>query len=120
MRILANENVPGDAVEALRNVGYDVVWAREHEPGRSDIEILTQARQEKRVLVTFDKDCGELAFRLRMPSVQGIILFRISAPSSAHVASKIVEALQSRSDWHGCFSVVEDSHIRMTALPSNQ
>lgn len=117
MRILANENFPGDAVAALRQNGHDVVWVRDDAPGSRDREILEWARAGDRVLITFDKDFGELAFRARLPSSSGIVLFRISAPSAAHVARVAVAALESRTDWAGHFAVVEDSRIRMTPLP---
>jgi hypothetical protein len=102
MRILANETFPGDAVAALRLHGHDVA----------------RVRADDRILVTFDKDFGELAFRAGLPVSSGIILFRISTPSSAHVARVAVEALGSRTDWEGHFAVVEDGRIRMTPLPA--
>jgi len=117
MRILANENFPGDAVTALRNQGHDVAWVRTDAPGSSDAEVLARAQRENRIVATFDKDFGELAFRARLPASSGIILFRISAPSSAHVARVVVAAIESRTDWASHFAVVEDSRIRMTPLP---
>ena len=117
MRILANENFPDDAVVALRNAGHDVVWSRTEAPGSSDREVLHRAQIEGRVLVTFDKDFGELAFRAGLPASSGIVLFRISAPSSSHIARVAVSVLASRTDWPGHFSVVEDRRIRMTPLP---
>ncbi len=118
MRILANENFPGDAVTALRQQGHDVAWVRIDAPGSSDIEILERAQRENRIVLTFDKDFGELAFRSGLPALSGIILFRISAPSSAYVARAAVAALESRTDWAGYFAVVEDRRIRMTPLPA--
>ena len=79
MRILANENFPGEAVDALRREGHDVVWIRTEAPGSSDKEVLQRAQSELRILVTFDKDFGELAFHLGLPASNGIILFRIQA-----------------------------------------
>jgi predicted nuclease of predicted toxin-antitoxin system len=117
MRILANENLPGDAVAALRQRGYDVAWVRTDAPGSSDWQVLKRAETEGRVLITFDKGFGELAFRAKLPASSGIILFRISAPSSAHVARVAVAALENRTDRAGYFSVVEDARIRMTPLP---
>ncbi len=117
MRILANENFPGDAVAALRLHGHDVVWVRDDAPGSSDQEILEWARAGDRILFTFDKDFGELAFRAKLPSSSGIVLFRISVPSAAHVARVAAAALDSRTDWAGHFAVVEDGRIRMTPLP---
>ncbi len=107
MRILANENFPGDAVMTLRQRGHDVVWVRTDAPGSRDIEILARAQREDRIVVTFDKDFG-------------IVLFRISAPSSAYVVRAAVAALESRTDWAGHFAVVEDHRIRMTPLPPAQ
>jgi predicted nuclease of predicted toxin-antitoxin system len=118
MRILANENFPGDAVAALRLHGHDVVWVRSDAPGSRDQQILEWACADDRILVTFDKDFGELAFQARLPVSSGIILFRISAPSAAYVARVAVAALESRTDWAGHFAVIEDARIRMTPLPS--
>jgi predicted nuclease of predicted toxin-antitoxin system len=59
MRFLADENFPGAA--ALRAAGSDVVWVRIAAPGSSDSEILAWAAREERILLTFDKDFGELA-----------------------------------------------------------
>jgi len=117
MRILADENFPGDAVDALQKRGHDVAWAHSDSPGDSDVAILARAQAEHRILLTFDKDFGELAFRSGLPASSGIVLFRISTPSPSHVARVAVAALESRTDWTGHFAVVEDERIRMTPLP---
>ncbi len=116
MRFLANENFPLDAVEALRHQGHDVVWIRTESPGIADPEVLSRAQAEERILLTFDKDFGELAFRAKLPATIGIILFRIKAPSSAVVAQKVTTVIALRQDWAGHFSVVEDDKIRMRRL----
>lgn len=77
---------------------------------------LSRAQAEDRILLTFDKDFGELAFRTKLPAASGIILFRITAPSSAVVAQKVVAAIALRDDWAGHFSVVEDDKVRMRLL----
>jgi hypothetical protein len=63
MRLLADENVPGPLVRALVESGCDVAWVRTVSPGVSDPEVLALAMQEKRILLTFDKDFGEIAKR---------------------------------------------------------
>jgi predicted nuclease of predicted toxin-antitoxin system len=120
MRILANENFPGDAVSALRERGHDVAWVRSDAPGSSDVEVLEHAQAEGRILVTLDKDFGELAFRSGLPASSGVVLFRISVPSPSYVARVAVAALESRTDWAGNFAVVEDDRIRITPLPGQQ
>jgi predicted nuclease of predicted toxin-antitoxin system len=116
MRILANENFPAEAVEALIRQGHEVAWTRTDAPGSSDLEVLHRAQDENRTLITFDKDFGELAFRHRLAADNGIILFRIRAPGPTHVARMAVATLESRSDWAGHFSVVEEHRVRMTRL----
>ena len=119
MRFLANENFPADAVESLRAHGYDIAWIRTDAPGSSDLDVLARAQTENRILITFDKDFGELAFRSLASASCGIVLFRIPAPSSAYVARTAVIALNSRTDWAGHFSVVDERRIRMRPLPGS-
>jgi predicted nuclease of predicted toxin-antitoxin system len=117
MRVLANENFPGEAVEALRSRGHDVAWVRTDSPGSSDEEVIRRAEAEARVLITFDKDFGELAFRSGLSSPSGVILFRISQDSPSHVARVSVAILESRVDWAGKFTLVQEGRIRMISLP---
>jgi predicted nuclease of predicted toxin-antitoxin system len=117
MRLLANENFPKEAVEALRKRGHDVKWVRTACPGISDRQVLSLAQAEERLLLTFDKDFGELAFRAGFPATTGVVLFRIPPRFPAFVAQIAVAALDERSDWQGHFSVIEQDRIRMTPLP---
>ena len=74
MNFLANENFPLDAVEALRLAGHDVAWVRADAPGSTDQQVLARAMAEQRVLLTFDKDFGHLAFHAGLPATSGIVL----------------------------------------------
>jgi predicted nuclease of predicted toxin-antitoxin system len=116
MYFLADENFPLDAVEILRQDGHDVAWIRTDSPGISDPEVLSRAQAEKRILLTFDKDFGELAFRANLPAAIGIILFRIKTLSGAMVAEKVSRVIALRDDWNGHFSVIEEDKIRMRPL----
>ncbi|HZT22727.1 MAG TPA: DUF5615 family PIN-like protein [Verrucomicrobiae bacterium] len=117
MRLCANENLPADCILRLRQDGHDVLWIREAAPGSSDDAVLARARDEKRLLITFDKDFGELVFRRGAKASQGIVLFRIAQPSAAVVAARIAAILASREDWFGNFSIVEEFVIRIRPLP---
>jgi predicted nuclease of predicted toxin-antitoxin system len=118
MRLLANENFPGLAVAALRAAGHDTLWARTDLAGWRDEEILKRAEAEERILLTFDKDFGDLAFRAKLPATCGIILCRMSTPLPEIVANRVVAELGSRSDWAGKFAVIEDYRVRIRLLPS--
>lgn len=117
MRILADENFPGHAVEALRNAGHEVTWIAETSPGIADENVLALAQAENRILITFDKDFGELAFGSNLSAASGVILFRITMESADYVAKLACAVIESRDDWAGHFSVVEDERVRMTPLP---
>jgi len=119
MRLLANENLPQAAVEALQEEGHDVVWVRTDAPGSSDEAILMRAVREQRLLVTLDKDFGQLAFRSGLPAACGVILLRIRPSSPTHIARVVAAALRSRDDWPGHFSV-DDERIRMTPIPTER
>jgi predicted nuclease of predicted toxin-antitoxin system len=103
MQFLANENLPLDVVEAVRQIGHDVAWVRVDAPGSKDRDILHRAVVERRTLLTFDKDFGELAFKSGLPASCGVVLFRLQAESSIALATMVATALQARSDWLGKF-----------------
>lgn len=80
---------------------------------------MTLAVAEQRVLFTFDKDFGELAFRVGLPAACGVVLFRIRMDLPDVVAERVVSLIKSRNDWIGNFSVIGDSKIRIRSLPGS-
>lgn len=119
MRIVLDENMPSAVASMLRSCGHDVAWIRTDSPGATDEAILARAVSEQRLLITFDKDFGDLAFRQGHAASCGVLLFRIATPSAAAVAKKITDMVNSRNDWIGWFSVIDDRRIRMTPLPAS-
>lgn len=61
MKLLLDSCLSGKAASELRGSGHDVVWAGEWPADPGDAAILARARDEGRILVTLDKDFGELA-----------------------------------------------------------
>lgn len=116
MRLLADENFPRAAVMAFEAAGHDILWVRTAMPGASDTEVLKAAARDSRLLLTFDKDFGELAARSILPPGCGIVLFRLSPPRSDPTARRMVVRIAARDDWAGHFSVVEPSRVRMRRL----
>jgi len=100
----------------LKSAGHDVVWVRTAAPGASDPEVLARAARDSRILLTFDKDFGELARASRLPGTCGIVLFRIPMPNPEDVGPHLADLITARDDWAGHFSVVEPGRVRMCAL----
>jgi predicted nuclease of predicted toxin-antitoxin system len=116
MRFLANENFPGAAVTALCAAGHDVVWVRTESPGSTDREVLAWAARDARILLTFDKDFGELAKATVLPEGCGVVLLRLPMPRPDGVGQQLANAIMSRSDWADHFSVIEPGRVRMRPL----
>ncbi|MCL6505399.1 MAG: DUF5615 family PIN-like protein [Bryobacteraceae bacterium] len=117
MRILANENVSATVIQVLRDHGHDVLSVKESLRGEKDTAILARAQAEQRLVVTHDKDFGELAFRMGLPAECGVILLRLSGDNPDADNRRTLQAIEGRSDWAGHFSVVSDDRIRMRPLP---
>lgn len=111
-RFLADANFPGSAVALLRAAGCDVTWVQEFMPSASDVMVLENAQAEGRVILTFDKDFSELAFRAGLPSSCGIVLFRLPMSPPAEAVQRAVSVILDRPRWTGRFSVVEPDRIR--------
>ena len=117
MRFLADENFPGAGVAALGRLGHDVSWIGEVMRGASDIAVLDLATRERRIILTFDKDFGELARKSKLPAASGVILFRVRLPAPAAAAGDhLAKLVVARQDWSGHFSVIEPGRVRMRTL----
>jgi predicted nuclease of predicted toxin-antitoxin system len=79
MQFVADENVSHRVVERLRADGHNVTLVAEMRSGMSDTDVLKFAETETCILVTEDRDFGELIFRQHL-SVQGIVLLELDRP----------------------------------------
>lgn len=116
MKFLADENFPGIAVTALREAGHGIRWVRADNPGASDRIVMDQGARDEQVILTFDKDFGDLVFRIGGSVATGVILFRIQSASPEDLVSWILRVLGSRTDWVGMFSVVDSNELRMRPM----
>jgi len=66
MKFVADENVPIELIEKLRNTGYDFIRIDEYYKDMTDEEVVELAQKEDAIIVTFDKDFGEMVFRRKI------------------------------------------------------
>ena len=78
MNLVADENVDRGIVERLRRDGHQVVWVAELSPSAPDEDVLAIAVTHHAVLVTEDKDFGELVYR-RGLAHSGVVRLRSPA-----------------------------------------
>ncbi|MBP9891049.1 MAG: DUF5615 family PIN-like protein [Planctomycetes bacterium] len=79
MKLLADENLDAPIVAWLRKLGHDVLFMVEHGPGTSDEEILALAVRDGRIIITQDRDFGELIFRRGLKAAGVLYLRTIGA-----------------------------------------
>lgn len=91
MKILLDTCVWGGALTVLQTAGHDVIWAGEWPEDPGDDEILQRAHLEGRVLVTLDKDFGELAIVHEIPHSGIIRLVNLSARQQASVCLRVLD-----------------------------
>lgn len=90
MKLLLDTCVWGGAVADLKTAGHDVVWAGEWPEDPGDEEIVARAHREGRILVTLDKDFGELAVVFGKPHSGIIRLVNLSAKQHASTCLHIL------------------------------
>ena len=117
MRFLADENFPRPALEALRNAGCEIFSVAEERPGISDEEVAAFCSESQRVLLTFDKDFGELVFRRGLSAGSGVVLFRLIPESLEEAADAALALVKSQPDLNGTFCVVTRDRIRVRPMP---
>ena len=113
MKFVADENVDKSIVDSLRGSGHDVLYIPEFAKALSDDDVLALARDNNAVLVTTDKDFGELVFR-RGLAAYGVVLLRLAGMSTAEKARLTLSAVTAHQEQlAGSFTVITPRAVRI-------
>lgn len=113
MNLIADESVDFGIITILRSKNLVVYSIAEDCPGISDIEVLQNAVDKSCILITEDKDFGELTYRLKLPHL-GIVLLRLSdLPRQERIlyAAEMIEKFIVK--LKGTFSVLSARGLRI-------
>lgn len=119
MKFIVDASTGTAVATFLLSLGHDVVSVAGEMPMADDATILEKAKLEQRVVITNDKDFGELVFRSRRAS-QGVVLIRLKDESSANrirAIKAVLDKCSNRIENH--FSVVTETEIRIRTIPQN-
>jgi predicted nuclease of predicted toxin-antitoxin system len=117
MPFLADENVSRLVIDRLRSGGHDVVSIAETRAGAPDKDILDAAEADGRILITEDRDFGELVIRQRL-GVGGVVLLELDRLSNAREADTVAEIVSAQAErLVGNLIVIEPGRIRIRPLP---
>jgi predicted nuclease of predicted toxin-antitoxin system len=115
VKLLADEGVDAPIVARLRADGHDVTYVAELAPGITDDAVLDLANAEARILITADKDFGELVFRQRRVSL-GVLLLRLAGLGLEARAETASQAIAAHGEqMTGAFAVVSPGAVRVRA-----
>jgi len=113
MKFIADEGVDAQIVSKLRSEGYDVLYIAEFDAGANDDDILKFANEDDRILITRDKDFGELVFRLNKIH-SGIVLNRLFQLDSSRKAALVLKVVnQYKEQLYGSYTVIQPGRIRV-------
>ena len=116
MRFLADENVSRHVIERLRRDGHDVVSIAETRPGASDDDVLNATIADARILITEDRDFGEMVIRQRF-EVRGVMLLELDRLTNAAEADAVADVVVAHAErLAGSLVVIESGRIRIRPL----
>ncbi len=115
-KFLADECFSFPLTASLRDMGYDVLWIGELNPGADDTDVFEISREDGRIILTEDKDFGELAIRFGHKA-KGIILLRIE-PEKTELREKMIFELFTNfpEKLEGHFITIDDEKFRFRKL----
>lgn len=116
MRWLVDECVGGGLVRDLRATGHDVIYMAEVAPAVTDSEVMAMAQREGRLLLTEDKDFGDLVFH-RGEQVPGLILLRMDTAMHSLKIGRLQAAIERFGDsLAGRYTTIEAARFRSRPL----
>jgi predicted nuclease of predicted toxin-antitoxin system len=116
MRFLVDESTGRKICELLNTAGHDTIFVGDKRPGSADETVLAWAESEERILVTDDKDFGELVFRLDRPTT-GVVLLRTSTANSRRRVRILLDVIRNMQ-LEGSFTTVTENRIKTRKLRS--
>ena len=117
MRFLADESCDFAVVYALRKAKHDVLAVAEITPRAADLDVIRLARKQKRILLTEDKDFGQLVYASGQKAL-GVVFLRFPVSARDIIANDMVMLVEEQKEkLFGSFVVVQPGKIRISRMP---
>jgi predicted nuclease of predicted toxin-antitoxin system len=113
MNFLANENLPFSSIDFIRKEGHLVISIAEISPGIFDKEVLDKASKENLIILTFDRDYGELIFKYNLNNPPSVVYFRYKGTDPSFVGKLICNLIRNENLLlKNRFTVIEENDVR--------
>lgn len=117
LRLLADENIYQEIVEQLRADGIDVRSVQEFGKAQApDTEVIRLAQKEDRILLTFDRDFGDIRYLPQL--APGVVLLRFRQTPIEEITDRVEEVLTDLGErgLRGFLTVITPLHVRRRPL----
>ncbi len=118
MKILLDTCVWGGTRKTLEYLGHDVIWSGDWDQDPGDLEILAVAHREERILVTLDKDFGELALMRKIPHCGILRLVDFSGRQQGVACAKVLDS-HGLELQRGAIVTAEPGRLRIRPADTN-
>lgn len=116
LKFLADMNIEKAIIEEIKALGYNIICVAEINPTMTDSDVFKLANSENRILITNDKDFGEIVFRQKLVS-EGIILIRLETPDIKEKVKLVKKLLIFyREKVRNHFVVINQNKFRAMSL----
>jgi predicted nuclease of predicted toxin-antitoxin system len=118
---LANENFPRPSVLFLRGNGVNIKSIQELHSGLPDDAVIKMAKDEELIILTLDRDYGELIFRYAMEFPPAVVYFRNKGKGPEFVGQQLYYLLSEQIiDFSNAFTVIDETNIRQRHYDKKQ
>lgn len=115
-KFLADEGFSFSITSILKKKGFNIKWVGDISPGISDMAVYNIAQNEDRIILTEDKDFGELAVRFKL-KIRGVVILRISSKEKELRNERVVELLERFPEkLEGHLIIVDSQKFRFREL----
>lgn len=115
MKFFADEGLDAPLVQLMRKEGYEVIYAAENMSGSTDEEVLAAAKDSNTILITKDKDFGEMVVRHRLNS-NGVILIRLEQLNLLSNCLLVLRLINKHIKEFSGSTVIQEDKIRIRSL----
>jgi len=120
LKFLIDVSVGGIIEKYLREAGYDTKAVRDIDPRMEDAEIIRIAVAESRMVITLDKDFGELVYHCSMRH-SGVLLLRLEDETGAEKLRVVRHIMENYSSQiKDCFCVFQNDRLRIRKTGQRQ
>ncbi len=116
MKFIADENFPGPSIKLLKEGDIDIKSIAELHRGATDEQVIKLALDDNRVILTHDRDYGELIFKVGLRPKAGVLYFRLFDFEPSDPGRILLDLIEKKINFEDKLTVVNKNSIRQRSF----